>query len=378
MDKEILIIIHPHFTIPGGAGKVALEIGKRIAKDLKVVIIAQQINPEYIENYPEIIFESINGPITSSFLFWLLFPVWYFKTAKIIDKYSKQGKIRIFISVFPANWIGLPYKIFHREIRCDWYCHEPSAFIHIKKWRNAISNPLKRALANLLAPIFSAIDKILAKYADNIIANSHYSQNIIEKIYNTKSVVIYPGVDTQQYIPVPFKDKENYILSVGRLTKFKNFNLLIKAFSKLEDKTLSLYIVGNGEEKENLQKLATRLNVQQRVKLLSDINDQQIIDLFAKAKIFVLCSKNEPFGIVPVEAMACGTAVIADNSGGPIETIVSQKTGILVDCNENSLFEAFSELLNDKDKLERFSMEAREHAQRNFDWDLCVTKLRNI
>ena len=376
--KKYLLIIHPHFTIPGGAGKVVLELGKRLSKEMSVVMIAQKVNPEYITEFPELTFENINGPITSSFLFWLLLPYWQIRTASIIKKYTAKGEVTIFCSVFPANWLGVPYKIFHKNIRCVWFCHEPSGFIHIKKWRDAIASPLKRTIANAIAPIMATVDKKLTTYADEIFVNSTYSQAITEKVYKKKGIIIYPGVDTEKYKPVSFEKKEDYILSVGRLSKFKNFDVLISAFARLKNRSVSLVIIGNGEEKINLQNLARKLKLKEGVKFFSDISDQEIVHFYAKAKLFVLCSKNEPFGIVPIEAMACGTAVIADNSGGPMETVKNKQTGELIDCTVENLATTLERLLTDEEILKKYSTEARKHIVANFNWDNSTEKIKEF
>ncbi|MFA6160268.1 MAG: glycosyltransferase family 4 protein [Parcubacteria group bacterium] len=378
MKQKILIIIHPHLTLPGGAGKVVLELGKQLSKEMRVVIIAQKINQNYIDEYPELEFKSIDGPITSSFSFWFLFPWWYQKTARTIDSLRKKGEVSILCNVFPANWIGLLYKSFHKEIHCSWFCHEPSAFIHVRKWRNAIVNPVKKDLANFFFPLFSIIDKKLTGLADEIFANSNYSKRIIRKCYQRDSVVIYPGVNHHIYKPVPFEQKKNYILTVGRLTKFKNNDMIITALSKIENKEISLYIVGNGEEKENLQKLAKKLNIENRVRIFANISNREIIQFYAQAKIFILGSKNEPFGIVPIEAMSCGTAVIVDNSGGPSETILNGKSGKCIDFEVEKLTEAINELLSDEKTLKEMSIFGRIYAQENFSWEKSAEKIREI
>lgn len=376
--KKYLLIIHPHFTIPGGAGKVVLELGKRLSKEMSVVMIAQKVNPEYIAEFPEITFENINGPITNSFLFWLLLPYWQIKTARIIKKYAQKGELTIFCNVFPANWLGLPYKIFHKNIRCVWFCHEPSGFIHIKKWRDAITSPLKRIIANCIFPIMSIIDKKLTTHFDEIFVNSIYSKNIAEKIYKRKGIIIYPGVDTEEYAPIPFEEKEDYILGVGRLSRFKNFDILISAFAKLENKKISLFIIGNGEEKINLQNLVKKLKLKERVKFLANISNQEIITYYAKAKAFILCSKNEPFGIVPIEAMSCGTTVIADNSGGPMETIKNKETGELINCTVENLHATLEKLLIADGVLKKYSTNARKHVEASFSWDNSVKKIKEF
>ena len=279
--------------------------------------------------------------------------------------------------MFPANWIGLPYKFFHKSVPCFWFCHEPSAFIHIKKWRDAIQNPIKRTIAKILFPLLSIIDKKLATFADKIFVNSNYSKNIIQNVYKKDSIVIYPGVDSLTYAPVSFEKKENYILTVSRLTKFKNIDLLLSAFSAIDDQTITLKIIGDGEEKANLIELAEKLKISERVNFLSNIKDKELVNYYAKAKLFILCSKDEPFGIVPIEAMACGTTVIADNSGGPSETIINDKTGKLISCSAENLTEAINELTKDEEKLKQYSTDATAHVKTNFSWETAAEKLKS-
>jgi glycosyltransferase involved in cell wall biosynthesis len=362
-----IVILHPHFTMPGGAGRVALELGKRLAKNRRVVVIAQKINQEYIEAYPEIKFESINGPVTSSLRFWLLIPYWQWRTSQRIDQYARRGEIVIFPQVFPSNWLGLYYKKRHPKIKCVLFCHEPSAFIHIEKWRKAIQSPFKRFLANTLAPILSVIDKDLTRRADEMFVNSVYGQQLAEEIYQRKGVIVYPGVDLERFKPVPYTQKEDYILTVSHLSKFKNIDILIEAFAKLKLAT-QLYIIGEGEEKENLEKLAKRLEVQDRVQFFSEVSDADLANFYAKAKLFVLCSQNEPFGLVPVEAMASGTPVIADRSGGPMETVIDGKTGRLIECRIKNLSTCIQDMLVKVD-LAGISQKARGSVIEKFNWE---------
>lgn len=339
MKKETcIVIIHPHFTIPGGAGKVILELGKRLSYKYDIKIICQQANKIIIKNYPEIEVMSLRGPLTNSIVFWSSLLFWRHKTHKIIDSIKiKYKRVVVVCNVFPANWIGIPYKNKNPQIPMYWYCHEPSAFIHDPKWRDAIASPIKRALAKILLPLLSRYDKALAKTPNKIFANSIFTQKNIKKIYERDSVVIYPGVDPDKFKTIEFNKKEDYILTVGRLTKFKRVDILIKALNQLRNKQIILKIIGDGEEKINLLTLTKKLNLKNRVEFLSGVSDEDLVEIYAKAKIFILASKNEPFGIVPIEAMASGTMVIADNSGGPKEIIDHNKNGILIndmDCNK--------------------------------------------
>ena len=363
--KKTVVIIHPHFTIPGGAGKVILEIGKRLAKSVNVLCVAQKINDVYVNDYKGINFHSLDGPTTNSFSFWLLFPYWQYKTWKTVNGYI-SAETTILCSVFPSNWIIFPYKLFHPKVKIIWFCQEPSAFVQDTNWINAISNPVKRVLAKLFNPIFKVVDQNLAKIPNYILANSYYAKELIKKVYKRDSIVVYPGIDKKRFYPIPFSKKEDYILTVSRLSKFKNIDILIKAYSKLINSRFRLKIVGNGEELNNLMKLCRKLEISHRVDFLTKVSDSEIVKIYQKAKLFVLCSKNEPFGIVPVEAMACGTPVIADESGGPKETIINGKTGLLIkNIDPRNLCHAIESV---EGNLKDFSSNCSNYLSDKFDW----------
>ncbi len=371
-----LIIVHPHFTTPGGAGKVVLEIGKRLTPKIKVVVIAQQIESQYILEYPEIEFVSLNGPLTSSLFFWLLLPLWQIKLFRKINEYRKKTRVVLLCNVFPANWLGLPYKLLHPKIRCLWFCHEPSAFIHIKEWQEALPSVSKRTLARFLAPFLKVIDCWLASLPDLILVNSQFTLRNVRKIYKREGVVIYPGVDLRRFRPLPFEKKKNYILTVGRLSKFKRIDLLLRAIPKIKNQEIQVIIVGKGEEEDHLRQLAARLGIAHRVRFLSEVDNKTLARLYAEAKVFILTSHREPFGIVPLEAMACGTPVIVDKSGGPAEYVSENSNGQAIRCTPATLARTIDALLQDERRLKHLSQTARKFAIHNFSWRETALKIK--
>jgi len=370
--KKTIVIIHPHFTIMGGAGRVMLELGKRLSKNYKIIAISQQANLSTIHEYPEISFHSTSGPTTDRFCFWLLFPYWQLKTYLLIKKYI-QPDSPIFVSVFPSNWIVFPFKLFFKENKLIWFCQEPSGLIQDKNLVNSIMNPFKKFIALIFNPLFKILDLYLTKIPDQIIANSQFSQQRIMSVYKQKSTVIYPGIDTNIFKPIPYPQKENYILYVGRLNKFKRVDVLVNAFAKLSKTIYRLKIVGNGEELQNLQELCKQLNISGKVDFMTNVSDKDIVPIFQKAKLFVLCSKNEPFGIVPIEAMACGTPVICDNSGGPRETVVDGFTGTLInniDPNKLSKHLGLPE-----SEIQKYSSYCHKHVKSKYAWQHTLDKI---
>lgn len=370
--QKYLIILHPHFTLPGGAGKVVLEIGTRLSERMQVITIAQQVDVSWTKAYPRVHFVSLNGPITSSFFFWLLLPYWYWRTARVIQHYRTRGEVKLFCNVFPAQWIGFFYKWLHTNVLCVWYCHEPSAFIHVRSWRRAINSPIKRAVATIFQPGFARLDRWLTQRADVIFTNSKFTQESIKHVYQRSSIVARPGITLPHVVFVPLAERKNQIISVGRLTKFKNIPVIIEAFAKMQRKDYELYIIGDGEERQRLMKLIIELQLIDRIHILHEIPDSVLKEYYTNSKIFVSCAKHEPFGMAIIEAMSYGIPVIADNSGGPREIVRDKKTGRLINCSPEQLTTTLNELVQQPGILLAYSEHAKKIAQAQFTWESTV------
>nr|WP_068893291.1 glycosyltransferase [Pedobacter panaciterrae] len=138
-----------------------------------------------------------------------------------------------------------------------------------------------------------------------------------------------------------------FILSVGRLDHQKGFDLLIKAFEKLQMRDVDLLISGEGVERKNLESQITDLNLNGRVKLIGYQKNLQ--DYYRQAEMFVLSSRNEGYPNVLVEAMSLGCACVAtDCEFGPSDIIENEKNGLLVKANSiKYLSEAINRTMSD-------------------------------
>lgn len=157
-----------------------------------------------------------------------------------------------------------------------------------------------------------------ARAVDYFIANSHETARRVEKFYRRKSTVIYPPIELPVHSTKPVN--RTYYLSVGRLTYAKRVDLAILAANRL---SLPLCIVGVGKDEAYLKSLAGPT-----VTFVGSVSDEELERLYSGAKALIFCALDEDFGMVPVEAMAQGTPVIALASGGVKETILAGKTGI--------------------------------------------------
>jgi len=178
-----------------------------------------------------------------------------------------------------------------------------------------------------------------ANGVDYFIANSHFIARRIWKIYRREATVIYPPVDVDSF--VLHEQKEDFYLTASRMVPYKKIDLIAEAFSLMPDKRL--YIIGDGPDYEKVKSKAGS-----NVVLLGYQPFQVLRDYMQRAKAFVFAAE-EDFGLVPVEAQACGTPVIAYGKGGALETVKSGETGLFFDAQTAvSLIEAVQkfELLN--------------------------------
>ena len=199
-------------------------------------------------------------------------------------------------------------------------------------------------------------DMELAEYSTNILTNSYFTHENILRQYGKNSTVSYIGVDNQMFTPLNL-ERDNYILSVGTCIPPKGYDFIIRSISEIpKPKRPKLIIVGNSSDElwvNYLKTLAKENEVE--LKILTQISDDELIKLYNKAKLVVYAPYLEPFGYVPLEAMACGTPVVGVKEGGLRESILHNKTGLLTQRNEKDFANAIITLLEDKELWNKFS-----------------------
>ena len=196
-------------------------------------------------------------------------------------------------------------------------------------------------------------DLSTAKRVDAFIANSSETARRIERVYGRKSVVIPPPVHDRFFLePLITSADRTSFLAVGRLVPYKRFDLLIETANARQ---LPLTIVGKGHEEKRLRAMAGPM-----VTFRGHVKDEELPALYGRAKV-VLFPTHEDAGIVPLEAQACGTPVIAYGKGGVRDTVIDGNTGIFFDDQTpdalKSALEKFSSMQFDPEII-------RDHARR--------------
>ncbi|EDF8406141.1 glycosyltransferase, partial [Salmonella enterica] len=263
----------------------------------------------------------------------------------------------------------------HSPIRYAWdlqhqYLNESNLNKGIKGW-----------LAKWLLHKIRIWDSRTANGVDHFIANSQYIARRIKKVYRREASVIYPPVDVDNFEVK--NEKQDYYFTASRMVPYKRIDLIVEAFSKMPEK--KLVVIGDGPEMKKIKSKAT-----DNIKLLGYQSFPVLKEYMQSARAFVFAAE-EDFGIIPVEAQACGTPVIAFGKGGALETVrplgIEEPTGIFFkEQNIASLHEAVSEFEKNasfftsqacRKNAEKFSRSRFEQEFKNFvneKWNLFKTE----
>jgi glycosyltransferase involved in cell wall biosynthesis len=246
------------------------------------------------------------------------------------------------------------------------YCHSPMRYL----WDQAAiyrlsSGRITKLMMSFFLPGLRSWDYTTAARVDQFIANSEFVKRRIEKYYRRDAIVLHPPVATEYFTPT-FK-QGGYYLAFGQLVRYKRFDIAVKSFTQSGRK---LIIAGTGEEEGALKRLAGPT-----IEFRRRQSNEQIRDLLRGCRALVFPGE-EDFGIVPVEAMACGRPVIAYASGGALESIIDGVTGVLfAEQSPNSLLSAIDRFETTSSSFDGSII--RVHAER-FNEATFLEKLTNI
>jgi len=201
------------------------------------------------------------------------------------------------------------------------FCHTPIRYfwdLYDEYRHSRHLSPVMQAALPLFAGPIRRWDVNTSKSVEGFIAVSHTVADRIKRIYNREAVIINPPVDTSFFVPAE-SDHGDYFLTVARLKEYKKVDIITEAFNHLG---LPLKIIGSGELLESFRKSA-RSNIE----FVGAVSDEELRVYYQRCRAFVFAA-NEDFGLVALEAQACGRPVIAYGKGGLLETVVEPDTGL--------------------------------------------------
>lgn len=230
-------------------------------------------------------------------------------------------------------------------------------------WRGALTrrglNPLERRRRSL--------DRRYLRAARNVVTHSQFTRRTLLDIYGVDAAVVALGVDATAFAP-DGAPRERYVLSVGALHPLKGHDRVIEALATLAPPRPRLVVIGDrGESAGVLDALARARGVE--LELRSRLTLPEVVSAYRRAGVVACAQIREPFGLVPLEAMACATPVVAVAEGGFCETVSDGVTGLLSAPDPRALGAALQRVLDDPELARRLGSAGREAAVREWTWE---------
>lgn len=287
----------------------------------------------------------------------------YKDTVELFELYNLHRKIASdiksrnydYVFVHPSKYTQAPFLLKFLN-NCIYYCQEPLRIAYDPFVSDISEIKFPRNIYEFLnRQIRKWIDKENFKNARTILSNSKFSEKGIEKSYGKKTAVCYLGVDTDLFMPLNL-NKTIDVLFIGN--KDNGYELLRKLPEVFEGK------------------IRMRAIFRENNKL--SITDKELVKIYNQSKILVALNHNEPFGLIPLEAMSCEIPVIAVNEGGYVESVINNKTGYLIPRDSNKLYEKINKLIKNDKLRQEMGKNARENVLQNWTWDASINRFFKI
>ncbi|HKW94028.1 MAG TPA: glycogen synthase [Methylomirabilota bacterium] len=229
--------------------------------------------------------------------------------------------------------------------------------------------------------VSSWAERLAVERADRVIAVSAQMRSDILvhfRVDPDRVVVIHNGVDTRAFARTDRRDalarhgvREPYVLFVGRISEQKGIFVLLAAAAALPDDVQLVLCASSPDTPELLTRLETAVAGRPRVRWINDmVPVPEVVQLYSHAAAFVCPSIYEPFGIINLEAMACGAPVVASRVGGIPEVVVNGETGVLVEPGDGALLaQALRRVLAAPEVGRRMGQAGRRRVEAQFSWE---------
>lgn len=227
------------------------------------------------------------------------------------------------------------------------------------------------------------LERLSVKVSDKIISVSSHTTRRLKRDLNSKKEIytISNGVDLSEINKAAPSDKGSDVIFAGRLLGHKNVDVLIKTIHlvKADFSNIKCLIIGDGPEKNRLEDLTRELKLEKNIKFLGFLeNHNEVYSLMKSSKVFVLPSTREGFGIVIIEANACGIPVITTNhkTNAAKDLIIDGKNGYLC-ALEEKLFADYILRILDNTSTQALQQYCTRSAK-EFDWNVTVNKIEEV
>lgn len=290
------------------------------------------------------------------------------------------------VYVDKCQTVGAPSVLRYLSVPTVYYAHEPLGLGEYSRRR--LSKARKVSLENLISKLTRLGERRVLKSEDrrNLLAATHvwtcsrFAADWIGEVYGLKPEPVYQGIDTNFLFPDSSVKKGNFLLSVGRLEERKGFHFVLEALSRIPASNRPdlkiVYDATEPGEKEKLIEEARVLGV--NIEWLHRPAQNKLRELYRSASLVLGAAYEEPFGLTPLEAMACGTPVVVVDEGGYRESVVDGKTGRLLKRDAGLWAREIEALLKDERTRAVWGRAAAEMARSRWTWQEFVDKLNRL
>ena len=369
---KILIINYEYPPLGGGGGAFSKDLAIALSDTNEVDVITSHYTGLPLEEkngnlniyrVPVLCRKSLYG---ASLLSMLSFPFTALVKGLLLSRHKKYDLINTHFAI-PTGPAGLVLSYLTKTPNIV-SVHGSDIYNPAAKYSPHKNNLLKWAVKTILGK------------ADSIIAQSNNMKKHIDKFYSASNKVKViplglPNLEIDELLTniIPISESGLNLISIGRMAKVKGYDFLIRAMALLLEKTpnIKLKLIGDGPERTNLEALTNDLGLSKSITFTGWLTGSDKYKELLASDIYIMSSIHEGFGVVLLEAMACGLPIIATNSGGQVDIIKENRNGILVNtANEKALAKAVEDLILNKPKRQSISIYNKN--------DIAIFKISNI
>ena len=369
-----IVLVLPHLTRIGGAARYAWELGEFLTGKGDEVVIVSLYTDEKLYNSQK--FKIINLAdrtfLPQSIKFWTNLPSIREKLSNIV---KKEKPNLVLFNHFPSTLLA--QKFDEIPVLC---CPQDVELLYSDTYIKNLS-VFTRIFWKFFRLFVRYDDKTRWKNFDHVICNSNFSRKKLLDKYNVKTTLVYPGANTQVFLPMEKNLEEKTILLVadGRV---RRADFALKNIKKILDKRkdFRIWIVGGiGDYDVELKNFVKKEKMENFVTFFGRVSDSKLRELYAQAHIFIMLQRIQPFGLVFTEAMSCGTPVVACKPGGTEEIIEDGETGFLIDEYDGEMLNKCIEKILDKPELSvSMGLKGRQKVKEEFESSKQYDKMRDL
>jgi phosphatidylinositol alpha-1,6-mannosyltransferase len=362
----------------GGIQTYSWEVARRLAAQVEALEVMAPRRPDAESVDRTAPFPVTRVPGRSDLLPLSLLPFLPFRAR------SMQADV-----AFHAQWQTVGASVLSRAV-FGW----PHRIVCAAHGRELLFNPAPPSSG--LDTEYERLRHFLLRQVDTVLPVSHYTAELLydRGVPSSRVHVVPNGTDPERFRPqdgTPVRERlglsdQPLLLTVGRLVPRKGIDTVLRALPTIAERCpdVAYVVAGSGPDRSRLEELADQLGVRDRVRFVGDVDHDRLPLYYSAADLFVMPAREDPpdvegFGLVFLEANACGTPVIGARSGGIPDAIRDGETGLLVPPNDPEAFaDAAVRVLTDLDLAETLGRQGRHRAVNEASWDHIAARIHDL